>query len=216
MKHVQELERLQSRKDEAAADLATAFAAAKAEGYDTGTLRVVLKLRKMTPSQRQERRALEAIYLAALGMLEGDPLPDEARRRLDGTREQPPPPPPDQGADPRADSTKDGEPPAEPPRPAQPPLILKDPAEARQEGADAAVAGKRIYDNPYPAGDPCRAAWDEGWCGQKKSHGMETPQAYQRRTETPDKKGKDGEGQGQGGEGDPGNGAGDGAERGAA
>jgi len=107
-------------------------------------------------------------------------------------------------------------PPAEPPRPAQPPLILKDPAEARQEGADAAVAGKRIYDNPYPAGDPCRAAWDEGWCGQKKSHGMETPQAYQRRTETPDKKGKDGEGQGQGGEGDPGNGAGDGAERGAA
>ena len=73
---------------------------------------------------------------------------------------------------------------------------MKDPEEARQEGAAAAVAGKRIYDNPYPAGNPCRAAWDEGWCAQQKSHGMDPPAAYQRRSAKPpdqgdDKRGKD-------------------------
>jgi hypothetical protein len=142
----------------------------------------------MTPSQRRERRALEAIYMAALGMLEGDPLPDEARRRLDGPEpdqhQAPPSAPPSSAPDSPAAS------PSEPPRPrpVQPPLILKDPAEARAEAATAATAGKRIYDNPYPAGDPCRAAWDEGWCGQQKSHGMETPAAYQRRTDKPPKK----------------------------
>ena len=30
-------------------------------------------------------------------------------------------------------------------------MNLKDPEEARKEGRDAAAAGKRIYDNPYPA-----------------------------------------------------------------
>lgn len=196
--YVQELERLQQLKDDAAQLLSEAFADAKAQGYDTATLRVVLKLRKMTPDQRRERRALEAIYLAALGMLEDDPLPDEARRRLDPPQPAPPPPqdPPAEEA-PKKTSKGKGpkatgdpaptEPPPAPP-PAQPALVLKEPAEARQEGADAAAAGKRIYDNPYPAGDPCRAAWDEGWCGQNKSHGMDTPTAYQRRTEKPPKK----------------------------
>ncbi len=64
-------------------------------------------------------------------------------------------------------------------------LELKDPEEARQEGRAAAAAGKRVYDNPYPAGDPCRAAWDEGWCEARKSHGMETPEAYKRRKPPP-------------------------------
>lgn len=91
--HVRELERLVEEKTEASAALAEAFAAAKTEGYDTTTLKVVLKLRKMTSSQRRERRALEAIYMAALGILDGDPLPDEARRRLSGEEDQKPSPP---------------------------------------------------------------------------------------------------------------------------
>jgi uncharacterized protein (UPF0335 family) len=190
VKYVQELERLQGRKDEVAAAMSEAFAAAKAEGYDPATLRVVLKLRKMTPSQRQERRALEAIYLAALGMLEGDPLPDEARRRLD---DRPAPPAPKDSSspssEPRPPDAADSS--AAPRPPEQPPLNLKEPAEAKAEGADAAAAGKRIYDNPYTAGDPCRAAWDEGWCSQTKSHGMDTPAAYQRRSEKPPKKDDD-------------------------
>lgn len=189
--HVQELERLDERRRAAAANFKDALEVAGAEGYDRATLKVVLKLRKMTASQRSERRALEAIYMAALGMLEGEALPEEARRRLDGDA------PSERGTDAKREpdeSTKDTpEEPREQPAPAaqppaQPPLIVKDPEEARAEGVAAAAAGKRIYDNPYPAGDPCRAAWDEGWCGQQKSHGMETPAAYQRRNAPPAEK----------------------------
>lgn len=185
--HVQELEHLERVKADAAADFTEAMAAAKADGFDGDTLRAVLRLRKLSPDQRRERRALEAIYMASLGMLEGDPLPDEARRRLDGRADAKPTPAPEPPKD--ADQTS-GAPPAESPtpQPEQAPLIVKDPAEAKQEGADAAAAGQRIFDNPYRAGDPCRAAWDEGWCGQSKSHGMETPAAFQRRTEKPAKK----------------------------
>lgn len=171
--HVQELERLAQRKRDAANDFTDGLQAAQADGFDGVTIKAVLKLRTMTPAQRSERRALEAIYLAALGMLEGEGLPDEARRRLDGR---------ESASQPRLPDPPDASTPETTPRPPeQPPLIVKDPTEARQEGADASAAGKRIYDNPYAAGDPCRAAWDEGWCGQRKSNGMDVPQAYQRR-----------------------------------
>lgn len=190
--HVQELERLDGLKQLASGAVKDALDVASAEGFDRATLQVVLKLRKMTQAQRQERRALESIYLAALGMLEGDPLPDEARRRLDGESRNDPggkPSPPDADESNRETSAPKSD---EVPQFKQPPLIVKDPEEARSEGAAAAAAGKRIYDNPYPAGDPCRAAWDEGWCGQSKSNGMETPAAFQRRnTKPPEKREKD-------------------------
>lgn len=197
VRHVQELERLEEEKRDAAAALADRFKAAKAEGYDTTTLKVVLKLRRMTPGQRQERRALEAIYMAALGMLEGDPLPDEARRRLD-----PEPPKEESSQPPRGPSRAPQEEAApQPPLVEQPPLIQKDPADARQEGAAAASAGKRIYDNPYQAGDPCRAALDEGWCSQRNSNGMDVPKAFQRRDALPPaKKQDDDKDRGQGGD----------------
>lgn len=180
--HVQNLERLEAEKQAAADNLRAAFSGARAAGFDPATLKVVLKLRKLTPGQRKERRALEAIYLAALGMLEGDPLPDEARRRLD--EQQQPPKPTEKGAKGPIAAPKPA------PAPPQMPMNLKDPAEARQEGEKAAAAGNRIYDNPYPAGDPCRAAWDEGWCAKKKSNGMDTPAAYQRRSDKPEAKPK--------------------------
>lgn len=194
--YVQELERAQQIKDDATECLRESFDAAKRAGYDPATLRVVLKLRKMTPDQRRERRALETIYLAALGMLEGDPLTDEARRRLDPDPEPPrldEAPDPDGQAAPPADlaaapPTNQPETPApanQPEAPPQPALPLKAPDEARQEGIEAAAAGKRVYDNPYRAGDPCRAAWDEGWCAQRQSHGMDIPAAYQRRSAKP-------------------------------
>lgn len=204
---VQELERLEEEKAEAAAALTQAFKTARTQGFDPATLRVILKLRKLTPAERKQRRALEAIYLASLGLLDGDPLPDEARRRLD-ERKNPPTPP---------DGSGDGPAPADaPPQPdlAQPSgdttpapsdpagwlgrspqmrMALKEPEEARKEGREAAEHGKRIFDNPYPAGDPCRAAWDEGWCESSGSNGMDTPSAYQRRVEKPAEKPADGE-----------------------
>jgi uncharacterized protein (UPF0335 family) len=187
--HVHELERLEERRKEIADATKSALETAKAEGYDPATLKVVLKLRKMTPDQRRERRALEAIYMAALDMLDGEALPDEARKRLSG-EEQPklPEPTPDPPAKPTDADAAPTDTPAVTPPPAQPALVLKTPVEARAEGEAAAVAGKRIYDNPYAAGDPCRAAWDEGWCSGNNSHGMDVPQAYQRRSEPKPKK----------------------------
>lgn len=202
--HVQRLEHFAEVKQSASENLADAFEAAGHDGFDTKTLKVVLKLRKMSPAERQERRALEAIYLAALGMLEGEALPEAARRRLDPHSDPPrgaaspaapaPDAPDGQTSDPPSTPDADSGP-ALPPEP-QPMLQLKEPEEAKSEGSEAAAAGKRIYDNPYPAGDPCRAAWDEGWCAQRKSHGMEMPSAFQRRSEKTAKGGdkKDGEG----------------------
>lgn len=192
--HIQDLERLDELKSLAADNMKEAFQRAKVDGFDPQTLRVVLRLRKLTPGQRRERRALEAIYLAELGMLDGDALPDEARRRLD------PPSEPDRSTEPPAEPHQPRDPALTPPapKPAQPPLVLKEPAEARQEGEAAAEAGKRIYDNPYPAGDPCRAAWDEGWCAKRQSNGMDLPEAYQRRTTKPPEKDGDQKGTGAG------------------
>jgi uncharacterized protein (UPF0335 family) len=200
---VRELERLEEEAKEAAAALRDEFKRAGMHGLDASTLKVVLKLRKLSPEQRKQRRALEAIYMASLGMLDGDSLPDEARRRLDGKKgpDDPPSAPSaaaapagksaDQKPDPGTGSKKAaGETPTAPAR-AQQTLKLKEPEEARQEGRAAAAAGKRVFDNPYPAGDPCRAAWDEGWCEASGSNGMATPDAYQRRKEKPDAKGDD-------------------------
>jgi uncharacterized protein (UPF0335 family) len=186
---VTRLETLEAEKAAASLALRDEFSKVGGEGFDVGTLKAVLKLRKLSPEQRKERSSLIAIYMASLGMLEGDSLPDEARRRLD---EQYSPKPTEPKPD--VDTKVDGKPstPTAPKPPAQRPLALKDPELARQEGRDAAAAEKRIYDNPYPAGDPCRAAWDEGWCEAKKSNGMETPPAFQRRTpEKPSKPSKD-------------------------
>jgi len=55
--HVQNLERLEALKKLAADDFKEGLQAAKAEGFDAPTLKVVLKLRKMTPLQRSERKA---------------------------------------------------------------------------------------------------------------------------------------------------------------
>jgi len=187
--YVTQLEMIQERQRLAAGDFKTMLEAAQLEGYDGTTLKVVLKLRKLTPAQRAERRALEAIYMAAIGLLDGEALPDEARRRLSG--EEPTNPTQPRLPDPQPPTAPATDGVGPPPREPQPTLPLKTPLEARQEGAEAADAGKRIYDNPYAAGDPCRAAWDEGWCGQKNSHGMDVPKAYQRRLEPKPKKGKD-------------------------
>jgi uncharacterized protein (UPF0335 family) len=187
--HVQELERVEQLKREAAECVKESYQAAASAGFDKETLKVVLKLRRMTSEQRRDRRALEAIYMAALGMLEGEALPDEARRRLDPAPRREPEaiPESDQGEQPDAAEAQPDVTSVTPP-PTQAPLIVKTPDEARQEGIDAAAAGKRVYDNPYAAGDPCRAAWDEGWCSQSKSHGMDTPAAFQRRSAKPPEK----------------------------
>jgi len=60
-------ERLDEEKSTIAGDIKEVFAEAKGEGYDTKTLRKIIRLRKMDKARRDEEEALLELYLAALG-----------------------------------------------------------------------------------------------------------------------------------------------------
>src|SRR3990167_6540555 len=87
--HITTLERLEAEKAAIGVEIKETLETAKAQGFDPATLKAVIKLRKMTPEQRRRRRALELTYLAALAFLDGEPLSDEAPRRLAGEDRQP-------------------------------------------------------------------------------------------------------------------------------
>lgn len=64
---IERVERLEEEKAVIAGDIKEVYAEAKGEGYDTKTLRQVIRLRKMDRAERQEREALLDLYLSALG-----------------------------------------------------------------------------------------------------------------------------------------------------
>ena len=64
---IERIERLEEDKAAVAADLKEVFAEAKGEGFDTKTLRKVVRLRKQDRAKRQEEEALLDLYLSALG-----------------------------------------------------------------------------------------------------------------------------------------------------
>jgi uncharacterized protein (UPF0335 family) len=49
-------------------DIRDVYGEAKANGYDTRTIREIVKLRKLTPQVRIERKTLLDTYLAAFGI----------------------------------------------------------------------------------------------------------------------------------------------------
>lgn len=65
---IERIERLESEKQAVVEDVKEVYAEAKANGYDTKTLRAVVKIRKQDSAERQEQEALLDLYLAALGM----------------------------------------------------------------------------------------------------------------------------------------------------
>lgn len=65
---VERIERLAEEKQALADDIKEVFAEAKANGFDTKTLRAVIKIRKQDVSERQEQEALLDLYLQALGV----------------------------------------------------------------------------------------------------------------------------------------------------
>ncbi len=65
---VERIERLEEEKKGIADDVRDVYAEAKARGYDTKTLRMIVRLRKMETHQRQEMDALLETYRAALGL----------------------------------------------------------------------------------------------------------------------------------------------------
>ena len=65
---IERIERLDEEKKAMADDIRDVYAEAKANGYDTKTMRKVVALRKLETHVRQEADALLETYRAALGL----------------------------------------------------------------------------------------------------------------------------------------------------
>ena len=168
--YIERIERLESNKAEIAQDIKDVKAEAKSRGFDVKAIEKIVKERGETEKQRRRRKETEDltdVYRAALGMLDGTPLGDSARERLSKQPE----------AEPAQDDAAPGE---EPGARQRATLTSEDIAAAKEAGRLACREGKRVIDNPYTAGDPRRAAWDEGWCFEAGSDGMDIPSAWRR------------------------------------
>ena len=69
---IERIERLAEEKQNISDDIREVYAEAKANGFDTKVMRLVIKLRKLDPASRQEMDAITDLYMHALGM-----IPDE-------------------------------------------------------------------------------------------------------------------------------------------
>ncbi|MCJ8191474.1 DUF2312 domain-containing protein [Sphingomicrobium aestuariivivum] len=65
---IERIERLEEEKKAIADDIKDVYAEAKSNGYDTKTIRTIVRLRKMEKHQLDEQDALLETYRAALGM----------------------------------------------------------------------------------------------------------------------------------------------------
>jgi uncharacterized protein (UPF0335 family) len=65
---IERVEKLEEEKAAIAGDIKEVYAEAKANGFDTKTLRQVVRIRKLDSAERQEQEALLDLYLHALGM----------------------------------------------------------------------------------------------------------------------------------------------------
>jgi len=66
---VERIERLEEEKSSIADDIKDVYTEAKSVGYDTKTIRKIIKLRKMDAADRDEQEALLETYKFALGMM---------------------------------------------------------------------------------------------------------------------------------------------------
>ena len=65
---IERIERLEEEKKAIADDVKAVYGEAKSRGYDTKTIRAIVRLRKMENHVRQEAEALLETYKAALGL----------------------------------------------------------------------------------------------------------------------------------------------------
>ncbi len=161
---VERIERLEEEKRGIADDIKDVKAEAKGEGFDVATINALIKLRKMTPEKRREAEALLDTYKAALGMLDGTPLGRWALERLSPKQDEP------------GELDDEQVPPAEEAA-AEPKEPEPDSEQAAIMGREAAREGKPVTANPFPARDIRRAAWDEAWCQELGTDGMDIPDA---------------------------------------
>lgn len=66
--YIERIERLEEDKKGIADDVRDVFAEAKANGFDTKTMRQILKLRKMKANERTEAEYMLDLYKRALGL----------------------------------------------------------------------------------------------------------------------------------------------------
>lgn len=165
---IERWERLQEEKGAIAQDQKDVMAEAKSRGYDVKAIREIIRLRKMSIDERRDREAALDTYKAALGMLDGTPLGHWALQKL-----APKPEPDDAPSDPPAAEDAAMPSDADVPFGGQEPELTTD--DARISGRAAAINGHPVTANPFPAFDERRAAWDEAWCAQLGSDGMEIP-----------------------------------------
>lgn len=65
---VERIERLEEEKKGMSEDVRDVYSEAKSQGYDTKTMRAIIRLRKMEKHTRDEAEALLETYKAALGL----------------------------------------------------------------------------------------------------------------------------------------------------
>ncbi len=65
---IERIERLEEEKKAIADDVKDVYAEAKSNGYDTKTMRAIVRLRRMEKHARDEAEALLDTYKAALGL----------------------------------------------------------------------------------------------------------------------------------------------------
>ena len=65
---IERIERLEEEKKAIADDVKDVYLEAKSRGYDTKTMRAIIRLRKMEAHDRMEADALLETYKAALGL----------------------------------------------------------------------------------------------------------------------------------------------------
>jgi uncharacterized protein (UPF0335 family) len=65
---IERIERLEEEKKGIADDIRDVYAEAKGQGYDSKTMRAIVRLRKLEKNARQEADALLETYRAALGL----------------------------------------------------------------------------------------------------------------------------------------------------
>jgi uncharacterized protein (UPF0335 family) len=65
---IERIERLEEEKKGMADDIRDVYAEAKSQGYDSKTMRAIVRLRKMEKNARDEAEALLETYKAALGL----------------------------------------------------------------------------------------------------------------------------------------------------
>ncbi|MGB0935584.1 MAG: DUF2312 domain-containing protein [Alphaproteobacteria bacterium] len=75
---IERIERLEEEKTALGQDVREVFSEAKSFGFDTKTMRELLKIRKLNADERMEKEHLLDTYLHALGMASAADVPEAA------------------------------------------------------------------------------------------------------------------------------------------